>query len=73
MNSSAQLTVQSTLAKRGIHLAGNNAQLLVSNSELSITSATQVAINITGNHSSFRQKIARFSLFQRRNCNEHDW
>lgn len=48
INSSAQLTVRSTLAKRGIHLAGNNAQLLVNNSDLSVTSATQAAINITG-------------------------
>ncbi|TPD98170.1 hypothetical protein FJO98_17330, partial [Enterococcus sp. PF-2] len=48
MDSSAQLTVRSTLAKRGVHLAGNNAQLLVNNSELSVTSATQAAINITG-------------------------
>lgn len=48
MNSSAQLTVRSTLAKRGIHLAGNNAQFLVNNSDLSVTSATQAAINITG-------------------------
>ncbi|MEY8672356.1 WxL domain-containing protein [Enterococcus gallinarum] len=62
MNSSAQLTVQSTLAKRGIHLAGNNAQLLVSNSELSITSATQVAINITGNHSSFSSENSTIQL-----------
>ncbi|MRI72207.1 hypothetical protein FDP56_17650, partial [Enterococcus casseliflavus] len=48
MDSSSQLTVRSTLAKRGVHLAGNNAQLLVNNSELSVTSATQAAINITG-------------------------
>lgn len=48
INSSAQLTVRSTLAKRGIQLAGNDAQLLVNNSELSVTSATQAAINITG-------------------------
>ncbi|MFB8625992.1 pectate lyase-like adhesive domain-containing protein, partial [Enterococcus casseliflavus] len=50
MHSSAQLTVRSTLAKRGIHLAGKNAQLLVNNSEISVTSATQSAINITGDN-----------------------
>ncbi|OTO90200.1 WxL domain-containing protein [Enterococcus sp. DIV0385] len=48
MNSGSQLTVRSTLAKRGIHLAGNNAQLLVNDSELSVTSDTQATINITG-------------------------
>ncbi|WP_429976860.1 WxL domain-containing protein [Enterococcus sp. AZ051] len=50
INSSFQLTVRSTLAKRGIHLAGKNAQLLVNNSEISVTSATQSAINITGDN-----------------------
>ncbi|MFS0934698.1 WxL domain-containing protein [Enterococcus casseliflavus] len=48
MNASAHLTVRSTLAKRGIHLAGKNAQLIVNNSKLSVTSATQATINMTG-------------------------
>ncbi|MDO7873058.1 MAG: WxL domain-containing protein [Enterococcus casseliflavus] len=48
INSSAQLTIRSTLAKRGIHLAGNNAQLEVNNSNLSVVSATQAALNIAG-------------------------
>lgn len=62
MNSSAQLTVRSTLAKRGIHLAGNNSKLLVNNSELSVTSATQAAINITGGRSSFSSENSTIQL-----------
>ena len=41
-------TVRTTLTKRGIHLAGNNAQLEVNNSNLSVVSATQAALNIAG-------------------------
>ncbi|MBK0039223.1 WxL domain-containing protein [Enterococcus sp. S52] len=62
MNSSAQLTVRSTLAKRGILFAGNNAQLLVNNSELSVTSATQASININGARSSFSSENSTIQL-----------
>ncbi|WP_254908562.1 WxL domain-containing protein [Enterococcus sp. 4E1_DIV0656] len=62
MNSNAQLTVRSTLAKRGIHLSGDNAQLLVNNSELSVTSATQATINLTGDHSSFSSENSTIQL-----------
>ncbi|MGL9909985.1 WxL domain-containing protein [Enterococcus sp. AZ058] len=62
INSSFQLTVRSTLAKRGIHLAGKNAQLLINNSEISVTSATQAAINISGYHSSFSSENSTIQL-----------
>ncbi|MDO7873022.1 MAG: WxL domain-containing protein [Enterococcus casseliflavus] len=62
MNSGARMTVTSTLAKRGIHLAGNDAQLLVNNSELSATSATQATINITGDRSSFSSENSTIKL-----------
>ncbi|EPH91119.1 hypothetical protein D922_02744, partial [Enterococcus faecalis 06-MB-DW-09] len=41
-------TVRTTLSKRGIHLVGDNAQLEVNNSNLSVVSATQAALNIDG-------------------------
>lgn len=62
MNSGARMTVISTLAKRGIHLAGDNAQLLINNSEISVTSATQAAINISGDHSSFSSENSTIQL-----------
>lgn len=42
------LQVTTTNAKRGIHLSGDNAELDVIDSELSVTSATQAAINLVG-------------------------
>nr|WP_248299612.1 WxL domain-containing protein [Enterococcus mundtii] len=42
------MSVRSTLSKRGIHLAGTNAQIHVANSELTVVSATQTAVNISG-------------------------
>lgn len=62
MNSGARMTVISTLAKRGMHLAGDNAQLLINNSEISVTSATQAAINISGDHSSFSSENSTIQL-----------
>ncbi|MFS1021054.1 WxL domain-containing protein, partial [Enterococcus casseliflavus] len=62
MNSGARMTVTSTSAKRGIHLAGNNAQLSVNNSELSATSVTQATININGDSSLFSSKNSTIQL-----------
>ncbi|WP_429966794.1 WxL domain-containing protein [Enterococcus sp. AZ058] len=62
MNSGARMTVISTLAKRGMRLAGDNAQLLINNSEISVTSATQAAINISGDHSSFSSENSTIQL-----------
>lgn len=44
----SKLEVASTAAKRGLHLSGNNPQVIVDNSELSVTSATQAAVNLVG-------------------------
>ncbi|MGL9772820.1 WxL domain-containing protein [Enterococcus sp. DIV0996a] len=44
----SRLSVRSTLSKRGIHLAGTNAQIHVANSELTVVSTTQTAVNISG-------------------------
>ncbi len=62
MNSGARMTVTSTAAKRGMHLSGNNAQLLVKNSELFVTSATQETVNINGAHSSFSSENSTIQL-----------
>lgn len=40
--------VRTTLTKRGLHLVGDNAQLEVINSNLSVVSETRAAINIDG-------------------------
>ncbi|MFS0959183.1 WxL domain-containing protein [Enterococcus casseliflavus] len=55
-------SISTTLSKRGIHLVGDNAQLVVSDSELSVTSAAQAAINITGAHSSFSSENGTIQL-----------
>ncbi|MGL9894986.1 WxL domain-containing protein [Enterococcus mundtii] len=44
----SNLTVRSTASKRGLHLSGDNPKLLVENSELSVTSETQSAVNLEG-------------------------
>ena len=62
VNSGSRISITSTLAKRGIHLAGNDAQLLVNNSELSVASVTQAAINITGARSSFSSENSTIQL-----------
>lgn len=62
VHSGSRLSVTSTSAKRGIHLVGNNAQLLVDNSELSVTSATQATVNINGDRSSFTSENSMIRL-----------
>ncbi|WP_248299576.1 WxL domain-containing protein [Enterococcus mundtii] len=44
----SNLTTTSTAAKRGLHLSGNNSQVVVNDSKLSVTSATQSAMNLSG-------------------------
>lgn len=44
----SNLTTTSTAAKRGLHLSGNNPQVVVNDSKLSVTSATQSAMNLSG-------------------------
>lgn len=44
----SNLTVKSTASKRGIHLSGDNPKLALDNSELSVTSETQSAVNLEG-------------------------
>ncbi|MFW8599777.1 WxL domain-containing protein [Enterococcus innesii] len=63
MTSGAQMTVTSTAAKRGILLSGDDAQLLVSDSELSVTSASQAAIRINGHHPSFSSENSTIQLY----------
>ncbi|MGL9768955.1 WxL domain-containing protein [Enterococcus sp. DIV0806c] len=46
----SNFTTTSTAAKRGLHLSGNNPQVIVDDSELSVTSATQSAVNLSGNN-----------------------
>ena len=46
----SNLTTTSTSAKRGLHLSGNNPQVIVDGSKLSVTSATQSAMNLSGNN-----------------------
>lgn len=46
----SNLTTTSTQAKRGLHLSGNNPQVIVDGSKLSVTSATQSAMNLLGNN-----------------------
>jgi len=45
----SNLTTTSTAAKRGLHLSGNNPQVIVDGSKLSANSATQSAMNLSGN------------------------
>ncbi|WP_034690965.1 pectate lyase-like adhesive domain-containing protein, partial [Enterococcus mundtii] len=49
----SNLTTTSTAAKRGLHLSGNNPQVIVNDSKLSVTSATQSAVNLSGDEPSF--------------------
>lgn len=53
VNSEGDLMITSTLAKRGIHLGGSEAQIIVNDSNLSISAATQAAINIIGDNTKF--------------------
>lgn len=48
INENGKLVVNSTLSKRGNHLAGNDAALVVNSSELIAISSTQTAVNISG-------------------------
>ncbi|MGM0143880.1 hypothetical protein IGJ94_000409 [Enterococcus sp. AZ153] len=49
----SNLTTTSTAAKSGLHLSGNNPQVIVNDSKLSVTSATQSAINLSGDEPTF--------------------
>ncbi|WP_429975004.1 WxL domain-containing protein [Enterococcus sp. DIV0840c] len=59
MQSESVLNVSSTSAKRGLHLSGVNPTIMVSDSDLTINSQTQTAINIAGNNSSFSFENSR--------------
>lgn len=48
VNSESRLIANATLARRGLHLVGNNAQLIVNDSELSVTSVAYEPLNIIG-------------------------
>ncbi|WP_429947957.1 WxL domain-containing protein [Enterococcus sp. DIV1297f] len=49
----SSLTTTSTAAKRGLHLSGNNPQVIVDGSKLSVNSATQSAVNLSGDEPLF--------------------
>ncbi|WP_301389719.1 WxL domain-containing protein [Enterococcus entomosocium] len=58
----SRLSVQSTLSKRGIHLAGSNPQVLVEDSELTVVSATQATLNLTGENPRFSAENSTLQL-----------
>ncbi|WP_429975057.1 WxL domain-containing protein, partial [Enterococcus sp. DIV0840c] len=58
----SRLAVTSTLAKRGVHLAGNDAELAISDSALSVRSATQAAVNLSGANPSVSVKNSTSQL-----------
>ncbi|MGM7317101.1 WxL domain-containing protein [Enterococcus casseliflavus] len=58
----SRLSVQSTLSKRGIHLAGSNPQVLVENSELTVVSATQATLNMAGENPRFSAENSTLQL-----------
>ena len=62
VNSESSLTITTTAAKRGIHLGGDTAQLIVNDSELIVTSASQSAVSITGDTPIFSTKNSTIQL-----------
>lgn len=58
----SRLSVQSTLSKRGIHLAGSNPQVLVESSELTAVSATQATLNLAGENPRFSAENSTLQL-----------
>jgi len=62
MNSESSLIILNTSAKRGIHMSGTDAQLVVNDSDLFVTTATQSAVNISGDSPLFSIKNSEVQL-----------
>ncbi|WP_291291399.1 WxL domain-containing protein [Enterococcus sp.] len=62
LNEKSLLRLTSTLAKRGLHLVGADAQVSVKDSELVVTSATQATVNLSGNQPIFSAKNSTIEL-----------
>ncbi len=51
MNSNAQLTVRSTVAKRGVFMSGTDGEIFLDNSDLSVSSETTAGVFLNGDNS----------------------